>query len=407
MIKNALTLLALSVALVATAAPVAERVRTNDPSTYRHLTSVHAGAGEMDFTGVIGSNDLTTDFLYLHAGVIAPKGGIGHHFHHKIEEMYVILDGEAEFTINGHTSVIKGPALVPCKMGDAHAIYNHTDQPLKWLNWAVHSPETTRGDAFDLGDDRVGAPKTAIPEFVSGRLDAEQLRADRHDWAGHGALYRRIFQPTVFSTNWNHVDHVVIPAGGSAPERQLTGIEEVYYVIGGEGTITVDGQSATVKTDDTVTGLVGEKVTWANAGSAPLELLVIGVATDKYGTASPATPQHEAKAMVLQMDFVVAPQRFEEFEDMYYSIYVPAMRVQEGYLSSKLLRLFPTEISTAIEAEQTAYNYQIQISFKTEAQRRAWVASDQHQIAWPAATAIATEYKWRGYDVMGDDDVRF
>ena len=70
-----------------------ERVVHNDPSTYRELSSVHAGAGKMGFTQLIGRNDLATNFLYLHSGVIQPKSGIGHHFHHSIEEMYV-LDGK-------------------------------------------------------------------------------------------------------------------------------------------------------------------------------------------------------------------------------------------------------------------------------------------------------------------------
>jgi heme-degrading monooxygenase HmoA len=106
------------------------------------------------------------------------------------------------------------------------------------------------------------------------------------------------------------------------------------------------------------------------------------------------------------MDFVVPKENAEAFEKMYYSIYVPAMIVQDGYLSSKLLRLFPENISQQIEAEPTKYNYQIQISFDTEENRRKWVASDQHKIAWPSASSLATEYKWRGYDVMGDDDQR-
>ena len=107
--------------------------------------------------------------------------------------------------------------------------------------------------------------------------------------------------------------------------------------------------------------------------------------------------------MVLQMDFVVAKENAEAFEKMYASIYVPAMTVQPGYLESKLLRLYPDSLVKQIQAEPTTYNYQIQISFTTEEARRKWVASAQHQIAWPAATALAKEYKWRGYDVMGDD----
>jgi hypothetical protein len=100
----------------------------------------------------------------------------------------------------------------------------------------------------------------------------------------------------------------------------------------------------------------------------------------------------------------VAKENAEAFEKMYYAVYVPAMTVQQGYLGSKLLRLFPEDISKTIEAEPSTYNYQIQISFDTEENRRKWVASSQHQIAWPSATALAKQYKWRGYDVMGDDD---
>jgi antibiotic biosynthesis monooxygenase (ABM) superfamily enzyme len=82
------------------------------------------------------------------------------------------------------------------------------------------------------------------------------------------------------------------------------------------------------------------------------------------------------------------------------------MTVQKGYLGAKLLRLFPDEMAKAIEAESTAYNYQIQISFDTEENRKRWVASEQHQIACPAAAKLAKSYKWRGYDVKGDDDLK-
>lgn len=59
---------------------------------------------------------------------------------------------------------------------------------------------------------------------------------------------------------------------------------------------------------------------------------------------------------------------------LYSSIYVPAMTVQQGYLGSKLLRVFPDNISKEIQAEPTAYNYTIQISFDTEETRKKWVA---------------------------------
>ena len=359
----------------------------------------------MAFTQLIGRTELSTNFLYLHAGVINAKSGIGHHFHHTIEEMYVLLTGEAEFTINGRTSKIKAPAIVPCKMGDAHAIYNSSKEPVRWLNFAV-SETKGRADNFDLGDTRVGAAIDLIPVFVSGRLEQNKLKPVKLSTAGNSVLYRRVFGPDIFRTDWNHVDHLVIAPDSTSGPRQLEGIEEVYYVIKGSGTVSINNEIAAVKADDAFYGKLGEKITLAADSKEGLELLVIGINASKEKGLNISKPLLKPKAIVLQMDFIVPKENAESFEKMYYSIYVPAMTVQQGYLSSKLLRLFPEDIAKSIQAEPTTYNYQIQISFDTEENRKKWVASEQHKIAWPSASGLAKEFKWRGYDVMGDDDQR-
>lgn len=402
--KLSLVLSCLLAFTAANAQLLKDRITHNDPSTYRSLSAVHAGAGKMGFTQLIGRDDLATNFLYLHSGSIEPKSGIGHHFHHTIEEMYVILDGEAEFTINGRTSKIKGPALVPCKKGDSHAIYNHTNKPLKWLNYAV-SEVKGMGDNFDLADTREGATLDAIPTFVSARLEKKEIPATppRFGPKPRSTYSLQVLGPQVFSTDWHHVDHLIIPAGKAIDSRKLLGFQEVYYVMNGNGTVSTNGQNAAFKTDDAIYGELGEDLSFKNTGSGDLEILVIGIAASKENGMAIKEPLIKPKSMALQMDFVVEPQNAEAFEKMYYSIYVPAMIVQDGYLSSKLLRLFPEEVAKGIEAEPTEYNYQIQIEFDTEENRRKWVASDQHQIAWPAASGLAKKFKWRGYDVMGDD----
>lgn len=380
-----------------------KRVIHNNPANYRLLSAVHAGAGQMKFTGLFGSQTLATNLLYLHAGEIPNKAGIGEHFHHTIEEMYVILDGEAEFTVNGHTSKIKGPAVVPCKMGDAHGIYNSSGKTLRWLNFGISSIKG-HGDNFDLGDTRAGAKLEPIPQFVSGQLKRESLRPNTTVYTGNGILYRRILGPDIFSTSWDHVDHVVIPKGSTA-KRQLDGVEEVYYVIKGSGSIGLESETAPIAADDAFYGSLGENLTIANNGNDDIELLVIGIAPSKQKDPSRLRPLAKPKAMVLQMDFVVAKENAEAFEKMYSSTYVPAMTLQQGYLESKLLRTYPDNIEKEIEGEATTYNYQIQISFDTEANRKKWVASKQHvNLAWPAASGLAKSYKWRGYDVMGDDN---
>jgi mannose-6-phosphate isomerase-like protein (cupin superfamily) len=401
--KQVISLLLLLTALNSVAQSPGKRVVSNNPSNYRELSAVHAGAGKMKFTGLIGSQTLSTNLLYLHAGEIPSKAGIGQHFHHTIEEMYVILDGEAEFTVNGHTSRIKGPALVPCKMGDAHGIYNSSGKTLRWLNFGI-STIKGRGDNFDLGDTRVGAALEPIPQFVSAQLKTESLRPNSPVYTGAGILYRRIFGPDIFSTAWDHVDHVVIPGGVTTGTRQLEGIEEVYYVVNGSGTVRFNADSATVKADDAFYGLIGEGITISNTGNGNLELLVIGIANSRQKDPNRLKPAAKSKAMVLQMDFEVSKENAAAFEKMYTSIYVPAMMVQQGYIESKLLRIFPENLEKEIEGEATTYNYQIQISFDTEENRRKWVASEQHKIAWPAASGLAKTFKWRGYEVLGDDN---
>src|SRR4026209_2486195 len=81
----------------AAAAP-AQRIVHTDPAAYRPLSAVHGGAGNMSFTALLNRGALTPEFNFLHRGVIPEGSGIGHHFHNVVEEMFVILDGEAQFT---------------------------------------------------------------------------------------------------------------------------------------------------------------------------------------------------------------------------------------------------------------------------------------------------------------------
>src|ERR1041385_5681997 len=131
---SALVLGALVLAPLNAVEPLATRIAHTDPAKFRPSASVHGGAGKLDFTALLDFHALDTNLQFLHRGVIEPKSGIGHHFHNNCEEMFVILDGEAQFTVDGRTSTLKGPAGAPAKMGHAHAIYNATDKPVQWMN---------------------------------------------------------------------------------------------------------------------------------------------------------------------------------------------------------------------------------------------------------------------------------
>src|SRR5687767_5217898 len=180
--------------------PLAERIAHTVPGKYRASPSVHGGPGQLDYMGLFNATSMDTNLYFLHRGIIQPKSGIGAHFHNQCEEMFVILDGEAQFTIDGHTSVLKAPAGAPVRMGHSHAIYNHTDKPVQWMNINVSARKGVY-DAFDLGDGRVNATLDPIPTFMTMRLDQSLLRpaAGPVTTAAKGTVqYRRALPPSVF-----------------------------------------------------------------------------------------------------------------------------------------------------------------------------------------------------------------
>jgi len=255
-------------------AQLASKITHYDVSKTANLKAVHDGAGTMNFGPLMNDKTLSTNMLFLHRGVLHPKSGIGQHFHNHCEEMFVIFDDEAEFTINGRTSVLKGTVGAPDRMGSSHAIYNPSDHDVEWMNINVGTSKVY--DAFNMGDDRVGAPQDKIPQFVTMRLDRALMKPAPN---GGKVQRRRALGPSVFYTPWAYVDHELIQPGGDTGTAALPDLSEAYYVMSGDGSVTVNGETVAIKKGDAIPVDVGQSKSF-KAGSAPLELMIIGVAKD-------------------------------------------------------------------------------------------------------------------------------
>ena len=267
--------------------PLAERIAHGAGPDYPAHPSVHNGSGPMNYMALFDGRaasspkfNLGVNLLFLHRGVLPPGGGIGEHFHNYCEEMFVILDGEAEFSIDSRASLLKGPAGAVARLGHNHAITNQSGKPVQWMNINVGLLPRFY-DAWNLDDGRVGAPKDALPQFMHMNLDKSLDKPVLGFEGGKGtAMYHRGLDPTAFYSTWSYVDHLVLPPGVTAGPSAKPDIAEVYYVVSGDGTATIGGETADIHAGDAIPAALGESRAFAATGKSSLEFMIIGIARD-------------------------------------------------------------------------------------------------------------------------------
>jgi heme-degrading monooxygenase HmoA len=74
----------------------------------------------------------------------------------------------------------------------------------------------------------------------------------------------------------------------------------------------------------------------------------------------------------LHVDLDVEPTKENDLESTFHTVFEPTISKQPGFVSVTLLKL-----------RAAAVTYRLVISFETEEQRVAWVATADHQRVWP------------------------
>jgi len=95
------------------------------------------------------------------------------------------------------------------------------------------------------------------------------------------------------------MDHELIAPGGDTGTAALPDISEAYYVMSGEGSVTVNGETVAIKKGDAIPVDLNQAKSF-KAGAQPLELMIIGVAKDMTAkNAFAANPANESPEPLL------------------------------------------------------------------------------------------------------------
>jgi mannose-6-phosphate isomerase-like protein (cupin superfamily) len=261
-------------------------------------TGAHQGVGRLSVA--LNMREIP-GWGFFQRGVLWPHSSIGEHFHLGTEEMFVILDGDAQFTIDGRTSVVKGPAAVPVRLTHGHAVYNPTDKPMQWMNISVSA--RNGGGTFENGDTRAddNVRLDRIPQFVFMRLERNLMEpVDKMDGGAGKVMMQRGLGPGTFSTLWAYADHMLLNPGVTIGPGKKADIGEIYYVLSGTGTVTVDNETAAIKAGDLVPVNMGQTRSFAQTGSEPLEMFVNAVARNNEAKAAIVSPVPLAKPSAIR-----------------------------------------------------------------------------------------------------------
>ncbi|GAA1402011.1 hypothetical protein GCM10009639_45010 [Kitasatospora putterlickiae] len=124
-----------------------------DTTAPADVHGVHGAAGTTQWTCLARRAGLAGDWEAVEWARVPAGGTSGEHLHTRTREVYVLLTGEGEVTLDGHPYAVRAGDTVLTAVGTRHGLRNTGTGPLEWL--VIELPAEPEAPGPDGG--RVGS----------------------------------------------------------------------------------------------------------------------------------------------------------------------------------------------------------------------------------------------------------
>jgi len=123
-----------------------------DKNLLKPVTAMNGGKGTVRYRRMLGPEVFRTNWSYVDHLLIPSESGLGYHRHTMQEEFFYVLSGRGRVTVEGETLEIGPGDAVPCRIGESHGFYNHSNSDLELMVIGV-ALEKGKFDVTEINED--------------------------------------------------------------------------------------------------------------------------------------------------------------------------------------------------------------------------------------------------------------
>nr|WP_233628218.1 cupin domain-containing protein [Saccharopolyspora sp. HNM0986] len=231
----------------------------NEPSD---IHGMHSGEGLARWKVLARRGSLFGYWEAVEWSALPPGGVSGEHIHSRTEELYFIVSGDGEMTLNGRTHQVRPGHLIVNGLGTRHGLRNTGDEELVWLVIEVSGPHTAAVLDTPRETPRHEPERTAMSDAVV--IDLRQ--------AGQVDTTEHLTGPL-------RLARLVRLRPGEPLELSADSEEHTVYTIGGQGRARGSSETVALRSGVGLTLPLGGTVSIEAASQRePLELFVVSLA---------------------------------------------------------------------------------------------------------------------------------